>query len=63
MKAEENAPIGENAVRMGPGVCRGGLAEAELLVELHGRADIGGLEADLMEVSEHARRRYWRIRL
>src|ERR1700722_17982254 len=42
---------------MGPGVRRGGLAEPELLVEFHRSTDIGGLEADLVEVSEHARRR------
>src|ERR1700722_1950488 len=33
MQPEENPSVGENAVRMRPGVRRGGLAEPELLVE------------------------------
>ena len=56
MQPEEEPSVGENPVGMRPGVRRGGLAEAELLIEFHGRADIGGLEADLVKVSEHARR-------
>jgi hypothetical protein len=42
---------------MGPRVRGGGLAEAELLVKFDGRPDVGGLDADLVEMSEHARRR------
>src|SRR6202012_5176713 len=46
IQPEEEPSVSENAGGMRPGVRRGGLAEAELLIEFHGRADIRGIEPD-----------------
>ena len=53
VQADEEAPVGEDAVGMRPGVAGAALRESQRLVELHGRADVAGRDADFEELAEH----------
>ncbi len=53
VQAEEQPAVGQHAVGMGPGVGGRRLDEAQALVELHGIADIRGLQADFVKSSQH----------
>ena len=57
VEAEEEPPVSQNTVGVRPCVRGRGLREPELLVKLDGRPDVGRLQADLVEVSEHSDRR------
>src|SRR5690606_21013529 len=56
VQADEDAAVGEHAVRVLPGVGGTALAEPETFVESHRVRDVGGFDTDFVESSQHWRR-------